>query len=150
MLNDRWTAIHHNYLEPPLLNDVNAKLAFEPEDLAPYEKTKIEALTLVWDAMPPNMVRADKVAAMKRAHVALAQSYLKHGLTQDMQAAALKASSAPGPRLTDLERELLDSCRSLVEALELIGRDHAVWWPHDGDLVVRARSAIAKATGGES
>ena len=50
-------------------------------------------------------------------------------------------------RLIAAAPELLASCRSLIEALELIGRDHAVWWPHDGDLVVRARAAIAKAEG---
>ena len=53
-------------------------------------------------------------------------------------------------RLIAVAPDLLAACRSLVEALEMIGRDHAVWWPHDGDLVVRARAAIAKATGGES
>ena len=146
--NDRWNAIHHNYLEPPLLNDVNAKLAFEPEDREPYEKSKTEALAMVWDAMPPNMVQADKVAAMTRAHAALAQSYMKHGLTQDMQAAALRALSTPVPLLTTLERELLAALKEAAAVIK-VWHGPAAWdiYYRASPEMKRINAAIAKAEG---
>lgn len=148
----RADAIKGAYLFPDMAANVSAKLAFEPDDQAAYRKTREEALGAVFDALPTPITGEDFLRAMINAEGALAESYLKHGLTQDMKAAALRTIA---PRvLSALEGELLEQLKIAVQwikdKIRLMGPcDHRAGRCICADkrMLATIRAAIFKAEG---